>query len=122
MTPHTLWFIHTVFLCLYKFLPVILRDTTAKCETLPDTASSVGVKFRQASKADKNDILSMRKNTSNGLDYLPDYFDYYITYPRRLCIVGETEGEIVSKTKFRISRFVFGEHLCNYTNFQRNQE
>lgn len=55
----------------------------------------------------------MRKNASNGLDYLPDYFDYFITDPRRECIVGEIEGQVVSITKLSIPKIVLGENVWN---------
>lgn len=53
--------------------------------------------FRTASTEDKSVVLSMRKNVYNGLDYLPDYFDYFLTDPHRRCIIGEVDQKAVSK-------------------------
>lgn len=59
-------------------------------------ASPDDLVFRSASSADKRTILSLRKNVYNGLDYLADYFDSYISDPNRQCIVGEVDGQLVS--------------------------
>jgi len=46
--------------------------------------------------SDKGAILSLRKNVYNGLDYLQDYFDFFMQSSDRQCLVGEIHGQIVS--------------------------
>ena len=52
--------------------------------------------IRQATMSDKGAILSLRKNVYNGLDYLQDYFDFFMQSSDRQCLVGEIHGQIVS--------------------------
>ena len=44
----------------------------------------------------------MRQNVYRGLDYLPDYYDFFLTDKHRTCIVEEVGGKLVCLCVSRI--------------------
>ena len=71
-----------------------------------DTTSGQQLTFRAATLDDKARVLAMRENVYRGLDYLPDYYDFFIQDPHRKCIVGETADTIVCILFLLYSKFV----------------
>lgn len=59
--------------------------------------------FRKATPLDKNTVLSLRHNVYGGLDYLADYYDYFMQDRNRQCFVGELDGKAVSKSSVKKS-------------------
>lgn len=54
------------------------------------------IHFREATLCDKQAVLNLRHNVYGGLDYLPDYFEYFVQDKKnRRCIVGELNSELV---------------------------
>ena len=58
------------------------------------------LQFRRARLSDKSEVLRMRQNVYRGLDYLPDYYDYFLADKHRQCIVGEIDGQLVRFLRF----------------------
>ena len=54
------------------------------------------VTVRRATPEDKEAVLRMNKNVYQGRDYLPAYYDYFMTSPDVIPVVVLYEGEIVS--------------------------
>ncbi|XP_052246137.1 histidine N-acetyltransferase-like isoform X2 [Dreissena polymorpha] len=50
---------------------------------------------KYAGPGDKQAVLSLRQNVYRGLDYLPDYYDYFIADRNRKCIIGEMKNKPV---------------------------
>ena len=55
------------------------------------------LQFREATMSDKPEVLSLRTNVYRGLDYLPDFHNYFIKVLNRKCIVGYVGKEMVYK-------------------------
>lgn len=79
--------------------------------------------FRKATPLDKNTVLSLRYNVYGGLDYLADYYDYFMQDRNRQCFVGELDGKVVSiflKNKSSVKnerrREYIGEDRCRNKN------
>ena len=58
------------------------------------------LQFRRARLSDKPEVLRMRQNVYRGLDYLPDYYDYFLADKHRQCIVGEIDAQLVNILRF----------------------
>ena len=53
------------------------------------------IKIRKARPEDKEAILSIHGNVFEGRDYLPAYFDHFLTFPQTLAAVVLFDGRIV---------------------------
>ena len=52
--------------------------------------------IRRATAEDKDAILSIHNNVFGGRDYLPAYFDHFLTCPGTLAVVMLYDGRVVS--------------------------
>ena len=54
------------------------------------------ITFRKATAEDKDAILSIHSNVFEGRDYLPAYFDHFLTCPGSVAAVVMHDGKVVS--------------------------
>ena len=55
-----------------------------------------GFKIRQATLADKADVLGIHDHVYEGHDYLPEFYDYLLSLEDARAFVLQHEGKIVS--------------------------
>ena len=62
----------------------------------PKNGEIVTLEYRRATLEDYEGVMDINRNVYNGLDYLPDLYDRYISDPFRLAYVAVIDGKIVS--------------------------
>ncbi|XP_053376220.1 uncharacterized protein LOC123535049 isoform X1 [Mercenaria mercenaria] len=68
---------------------LLLKETKTIQRLFKTRENFKDLDFREATQHDKKAVLTLRHNVYRGLDYLADYYDYFIQDSNRRCIVGE---------------------------------
>ena len=64
------------------------------------TGETVTPEYRRATLKDYEGVMDINRNVYNGLDYLPDKYERYISDPYRLAYVAVINEKIVSNALF----------------------